>query len=318
MQGETRTSEQEWVNACKDAIGNLDYFRLSPAFQRVVEGTPTPWGRFHLTKLINRDLFVNALDDLEQMDLLGMKSRNSSYDKRVEFKVQNSDGTRNHCLTPTALRYARNTINILDIFSKDCSSPISVYEIGGGYGGDAKTFGAIASRANISVHSWNVFDLESSFELIRESCKNIPFPLTLNANFPSDEITPKGKSLCFSCGALSEMNGKTLDSYLSNVVISCDYGYFLCNFDSHSKPYGGITTDDFIKFLVNSGKSNVQELNPFEYFTPYDKYCGGSRLVIFGATELLPSASPTSDFIRFKSLRLRDKISKGIRGFIAG
>jgi len=306
---ETRTEWKYWIDACKDAIQNLNYFRSTPEFQLVIEGTPKLWGEYHLKNLLNNQLFIRALSDLEEMDLFGLAFRDTCYDKRIEFKTKDSTGIHNHCLTPTALRYARNTINILEIFGTSLPANFSIYEIGGGYGGDAKTFSAIASNVNISPSSWNVFDLESSHELIKQSCKHISFPIALNANYPSSKINPKGDGLCFSCGALSEMNGKTLDSYLHNVLLPCDFGYFLCNFDTHSKPYGGISTKDFIEFLKNNGKKNVQELNSFDYFTPYDNFSGGSRLVIFGAEELQLNAPRKTDFIRFKLSRLKDKVS---------
>ena len=280
---DTRTDNSDWHNACQNAVNDFANFRTSPEFQKIIEGTPVSWGEYHLVDLIENPNFRSIVEDLDMMDLLGLNFRNNVYKKVISFHLNDKSGIKKkYHLTPTALRYARNSFNLIKFFGKNALNFIDVYEIGGGYGGDLKTFECVSKKLGIQINSWNIYDLESSKDLLSMSCKSVKTKVNYIFNNPSSPISNKNKSLFFSCGAISEMNGKTLENYLENVVLKCDYGYCLSNFDSHSKPYNGISTDDFINFLKNNGKRNVQEVCPFEFFTPFDAYIGGSRLVIFG------------------------------------
>ncbi len=306
---EARTDHNDWRNACQNAVTNFENFRATPEFQITIEGTPVKWGEYHLANLIKNPNFQSVVEDLDKMDLCGLSFRNNGYKKVVSFQLTNSDDSKKTFkLTPTALRYARNSLNLIKLFGEKTLNSINVYEVGGGYGGDLKSFDCITTKLGIPINSWSIYDLESSKDLLMKSCKSVKTKVNFISNYPNSPITKTSKSLFFSCCALSEMNGKTLNSYLENVVLQCDYGYCLSNFDSHSKSYDGISTNEFINYLKNNGKRNVQEICPFEFFTPYDAYIGGSRLIIFGADKIYRNPSKVIDYIKYKYERLETRI----------
>ena len=78
------------------------------------------------------------------------------------------------------------------------------------------------------------------------------------------------------------MWGNLLDDYLEKVVRKASYGYFMTNFETHSSPYGGITTKNFLDRLKSFGKLDAVELNPANYLSYFDKKAG-TRLIVFGA-----------------------------------
>jgi hypothetical protein len=58
------------------------------------------------------------------------------------------------------------------------------------------------------------------------------------------------------------------------------FGYFIANFETHSKPFGGWSTDDFLRALRQMGK-DARELHTESYLSHFDKQAG-SRLIVFG------------------------------------
>lgn len=314
---EVRSDYLDWHKACQNAAANTDNFRATPEFQYIVEGTRLRCGRYHLKKIIKNPHFISVVNDLDKMDLFGLSFRNNGYKKVVSFKLIDSDDkkTKTYQLTPTALRYARNSLNLIKLFGEKILNSINVYEVGGGYGGDLKTFDCITTKLGIPINSWNIYDLETSEDLLKQSCKNVKTKVNYIFNYPNSPISTNSKNLFFSCGAISEMNGKTLHSYLENVVLQCEYGYILANFDSHSKPYDGISTDDFISYLKKNGKQNVQEICPLEFFTPYDTHFGGTRLIIFGADKLYKKPSKSLAIMRYKLASLKSRIANSYRAF---
>ena len=183
-----------------------------------------------------------------------------------------------YSLNPTTLRHVNNCINMISLFGSSILSN-DVYEIGGGYGGECKIFNDFrAIRKSISLHEYNIFDLNSSKGLINKFLSEFNY----KCKFPDIDnlyINPFS-TLVISNGALSEMRGELLRSYIDKVVSRCEFGYFLTNFESHSLPYGGITTEEFIQQLKDIGK-NVKELDGHKYLTSFDVEVN-SKLVVFG------------------------------------
>jgi hypothetical protein len=91
----------------------------------------------------------------------------------------------------------------------------------------------------------------------------------------------KNYSFVFSNGAFSEMRGNLIEDYYQKVIEKSSSGYFLCNFHTHSEPYGGWTASYFLERLKKSGKKNPVMIEDISGFvSPFDN--GSSVLVLFG------------------------------------
>ena len=60
---------------------------------------------------------------------------------------------------------------------------------------------------------------------------------------------------------------------------------------------------------INSPEGDFFVINPFRYFTPFDKYHGGSRLIVWGARKKLKTATPLADYLNFKALNIKARMN---------
>lgn len=302
-EGSSVTSNiKEWETECNKANDNkyFNSFRRQPIFKQVVEGAPIHSGLGNLKSIINNQYFQKTLPKIEKSDLYG------NPENLIEFYLNG----KKHFLTPTTIRYTKNSLNLINFFSEEIFN-YNIFEIGGGYGGEAKIFSDFANQFNSSKEiKWNIFDLPSSYDLIKKWLSIFNY----KTNFISiDEsfIIPNN-SLVISCGAVSEMHGDLLKKYIDNVILPCRYGYFITNFESQSKPYGGITTEEFIKYLKKNGKSDVIELDNRIYLSYFD-YLADSKLIVFGMdnNKFKPKLFSRLDNFKFNIIpRLIEKISR--------
>lgn len=264
----------DWISGCTDAARDDDFFkrfRKSSIFLDVVEGTPKSAGYYNLAKLKNNSDFIASLPKLELSETIGLPLN------IIDFKIEKI----NYSLNPTTIRYANNCCNYINLFGRKIFDNF-IYEIGGGYGGECKVmndYHLSLERGN-KITSYHIFDLKSSHALIQKYLHQFGY----RVNFLDIEVVPtiETKSLVISNGAISEMRGELLDTYIDLVVKPAAHGYFITNFESHSKPYGGMTTDQFISRLKAVGKFDVKELSAKKYLSYFD-YQAGTRLIVFGA-----------------------------------
>ena len=249
-----------WLTSCLRTEDDVFFrrFRSDQAFLDVVEGTPETGGIWNLKRLLKDDLFRKALPLIQQSDHVGSPLR------RISFG--------SYSLSPTTIRYANNAANCFRFFP----SLSTVYEIGAGYGGDCKIFNDFAKVSGRTI-DWSIFDLPTSQRVIEKFLAQFGY----SARFHSlDSFMFRGPALIISNGALSEMRGSLLERYIEKVVAPCQFGYFITNFDTHSKPFGGWSTDEFLTALNRIGKS-PRELHTESYLSYFDKQAG-SRLIVFG------------------------------------
>lgn len=279
-----------WSSDCQRAAydtGFFQVFRRSKTFLHVVEGTPYVGGLWNLRRLSKDNNFLKAAALISGSDHFGSP---------LNAIPWNSQDGSVHYLTPTTLRYANNACNAIKFFGKQIFN-IEVYEIGGGYGGECKVFKDVSmSCANTDVR-WNIYDLPSSTALITKWLANFGYTATFLDVDRDTEISPN--SLVLSCGALSEMRGELLKAYVDKIVLNARYGYFITNFDTHSKPFGGWSTEEFIKYLRLNGKLDVQELDAASYLSYFDLEAG-SRLITFGADNISSKSCPLGDRVAYR------------------
>ena len=221
--------------------------------------------------IIKNKYFLKTLPKIVKSDLYGCP------EELIKFNIN----AKKYFISPTTIRYSKNSLNLINFFTKEIFNS-NIFEIGGGYGGEAKIFYDFASIFNNGKEiKWNIFDLPSSYKLIKKYLNIFNYTTTI-LSIDKKNFIPKN-SLAISCGALSEMRGDLLKNYIDKVVLPCKMGYFLTNFESHSKPYGGMSTNEFINYLKINGKTDVIELDNRIYLSYFD-YMAKSKLIVFGIT----------------------------------
>ncbi len=277
-------SSESWLELTK-ALGNDDYdgfkfFRSHPVMLRDVEATK------YISLLQNIDFLRNnethyvtkSLNLICKSDLVGAPLRTYT------FKINNEL----IAINPTTARYAKNWANIIDCFGfETIFQSTKITEIGAGYGGESKIFFDIANSNNTmsQIGEYEIYDLVSSEKLITRFLKEFGYSIKFNKLKNDNQIKKNLKHLVISNGALSEMRGELLKAYINKVVLNANYGYFIVNFDTHSKPFkGGISNTEFFNILKKNGK-NPRWLDESIFLTLYDK--GASKLIVFGANDKL-------------------------------
>jgi len=265
-----------WQNSCLRAAVNDECFRKfrsERAFLEVVEGAPETSAIWNLKRLLKNQKFLKALPLIRQSEYIGSPRRQVLFNDPSGIEVMCS-------LTPTTVRYANNAANSIDFFGPEIlSGKYTIYEIGAGYGGECKVFNDYA-RALYSrtLEKWTIFDLPTSHGVIKKFLSQFNYSADRGS---LDTFEADGPSFVMSNGALSEMRGALLESYVEKVVAPSQYGYFITNFETHSKPFGGWTTGEFLRVLRQMGKSDARELHTESYLSYFDKQAR-SRLIVFG------------------------------------
>jgi hypothetical protein len=274
-------SMQEWRDFCESNadVANKSYetFRRHPVMMNGVEGTNliSSFQNIEFFRENKTHIVSQLLSKISLSDCIGSPINTFTF-------VCNDEKLT---LNPTTLRYAKNWANLIDLLlgNSDFES-LHISEIGAGYGGDAKVFFDLYSSAALTqkLVEYSVYDLASSVGLIKRFLSEFGYQVSFK-NVDDNPIKQNCKHLVISNGALSEMRGELLDAYLKNVVLKADYGYFIVNFDTHSKPYeGGISNEEFFKVLSEAGKNPIW-LDEVKFLTRFDK--GGSKLIVFGTDQ---------------------------------
>ena len=300
MNNAVSAKENDWVKACKDAANNNVYFhtfRSSPAFQRVVEGSPIVSGIWNLKRLLNNRKFIKTLPLIQTSDSIGFPS------KIIYFKStsKGNNTLQKSGLSSTTIRYTNNCINCLSLFgNKILDGSTEIFEIGAGYGGECKIFNDFAiTQYNKEIgNKWHIYDLPSSYGIIKRFLNQFNYSASFNKlgqRINSNNMN----TLVISNGAFSEMTGDLLDSYFDSVISKANYGYFITNFETHSVPHGGWTTQQFIEKLHSCGKNDAISLPVNEYLSHFDKQAG-SKLIAFGYRKIRNDNTKILDIIKIK------------------
>lgn len=283
MDNAVSAKESDWVQACIDAAEDDNFYRIfrsSKPFQRVIEGTPIAGGIWNLKRLLKDTKFIKALPSIQASDTLGLPIN------MIDFAVTSTNtkpSSTIYSLSPTTIRYANNVLNCISLFGNNIlNGKVEFYEIGAGYGGECKIFNDLAVTIfNSRIgKKWHVYDLPSSKGIIERFLSNFHYSASfdkLNSCIPQRG----SNNFVISNAAFSEMRGKLLDEYFDSVIANSKYGYFITNFETHSVPYGGWTTEEFIKRLRACGKTDVTILPTVEYLSYFD-HQAGSKLIVFG------------------------------------
>ncbi len=314
MNDAVSAKESDWVRACADAANNDEFYRIfrsSKPFRRVIEGSPRSCGLWNLKRLLKEADFLKALPLIQASDTVGLPLHMIDFNAHSPYEA-------GYSLSPTTIRYANNAFNCLSLFGKNIlNGETEIHDIGAGYGGECKIFNDIAvTLFNSDLgKKWHIYDLPSSHGIIKRFLLHFGY----SARFESvNSLAPRQGSggLVISNGAFSEMRGSLLDAYFNSVIVPSKYGYFITNFESHSAPYGGWTTREFVRRLRSCGKTDVKIVSSDEYLSHFDRQAG-SRLVVFGQRHIRKNNVHSKDIVKIRLISMFEGIIEAfVKSFI--
>jgi hypothetical protein len=93
--------------------------------------------------------------------------------------------------------------------------------------------------------------------------------------------------------------------------------FSLTNFESHSKPFGGLSTKEFIEYLSKNGKSDVKELDTDTYLSRLDTLAK-SKLIVFGAKNVENKKARYFAKITFVLFAKINNVSEKLKNYLIG
>lgn len=186
---------------CLKIAADLTAFKKNPVYCRFINNDNRPLGTaiaFHKHIKENYPYLLELIDTFKKNDEVGSPTLHQIGD---------------HLISPGTLRF----IKVLgDIMSFD---PLSIVEIGSGYGGQCKI-----TRSIFDVR-YTLIDIPESLAVAKAYLgeeEDIYF-------MSCENIGPLKADLVISDYCLSEMDRDGIDFYLKSVVQYCSNGYFTCN-----------------------------------------------------------------------------------------
>jgi hypothetical protein len=282
---------------------NFSSFRTHKMILRVIEGTPKYAGKHAIRKAKKRNSQI-FMKEFAKSENVG-SPLNTLPLMALNTKLR---------LSPTTARYINNLNNMDDVFCLETLTRI--VEIGGGYGGEQKIISDFFKLSNFAPPEYLTFDQEASFPLIRKFLEVFDYKLKiarLTDTFKADSDT-----LVISNAAFSEMDSELQTLYFSSVIRHAKYGYFISNFESHSRTFGGWSNEEFLRQLHAAGKYDAEILRADNFLTVWDSK-SNSELILFGhsnlprAFRLIMYQSYLSYYLRFLLRKVSQKINYHLR-----
>lgn len=198
-------------------------FKTNPSFCHVIGNDVLPKN----TADVLYKILENELHDLD-IELLRKYKTNDLIGNPLLYHYELTG-----VISPGTLYFIRILRNIEEYFGN--LNELSICEIGGGYGGQAKII------LDKGVKNYSIIDIEPTLGLAKKYLsyfehKNISF-------IPTTEIEVKEYDLVISNWCISELDKEGMIFYVNNVIKNCKYGYFLMN-----------SWDDRKDFLINEIK----------------------------------------------------------------
>lgn len=235
---------EQYVKACENAFKDeevFNNFKTLEDYRVILEHVDENLGREYYKHVVNTDS-----DFMDQF-----------YDKFTENDIQGNPtpcNYGNHLLSPTTVRYIKNTLDI-SYLCKDIDV-VRIAEVGGGYGGLCKTISSCCD-----FDTYYQIDLPSVVKLQEKYLKMF-------------DISPKVKYV--SCNKLKQI--KDIDLFISNYAFSeCDletqnlyYDKVIKNSKSVYITYNTIFHGDsvvqqFKQKLISDGFNLIDEFRDYGY-----------------------------------------------------
>lgn len=267
MRNSTHLSEsasslnKKWLSYIKSIKKLPKNFRAQKEFVNVIEGSHKLCGIEHYIKL--RKFYKE-----HEFNKFNYENIFPSKEKLI---------FNNFVTSTIVLRYINNSLNIVLLFQNKVLKS-QIVEVGAGYGGDCKILNDHSNlRYNKSIHKYFIFDLYNNLFLIKK------FLIKFNYRFiitSLNKIKVDRSSIFISNAAVSEMWGNQLQKYIK-FLKKFKKGYLIVNFDTHSKPFGGISLSEFMDIIKD--KKPIL-LNTKSFLTNYDLR-QKTKIIVFGVSK---------------------------------
>ncbi len=180
-----------------------------------------------------------------------MKNTDSISNELIQrFKENDLHGTPQICeydlfgkMSPSTIRYIKNTLDIFDFFHSSRKNIKNIVEIGGGYGGLCKTMNVLFDFDNYTLVDLPVVNklskkYISKFENLEENVSHV--------SFDQIEII-ENADLVISNYAFSECSYEIQKKYYDKIISNSNFYYMVYN----NMTQGNMNSDSFFDFSSN-------------------------------------------------------------------
>ena len=217
-----------YLNVCNYAANSDEFFKQfksHPAYRHVLEHVSFEEGQQYL-KEIDID-YVDKLKEIKQNDAIG--------------KPQTYDYPSIGNISPTTIRYVKNTSDIINKFG---TSFDSIVEIGGGYGGLCKVLSSF-----IKFEQYLLLDLEECNLLSRKYLSHFNLPTLSYRSEEIDEID-ENFDLLISNYAFSECHKEVQQDYIERFIKKSNNFYIMHN--NFHLELGTIPHEQFVEIMSDT------------------------------------------------------------------
>ena len=217
-----------YLNVCNYAANSSEFFKRfknHPAYIHVLEHVSYEEGQQYL-KEIDID-YLDKLQEIKQNDAIG--------------KPQTYDYPSIGNISPTTIRYIKNTSDIINKFG---TSFDSIVEIGGGYGGLCKVMSSF-----IKFDQYLLLDLEECNLLSRRYLSIFNLPTLSHTAEEIDEID-ENFDLLISNYAFSECHKEVQQDYIERFIKKSNNFYIMHN--NFHLELGTIPHEQFVEIMSDT------------------------------------------------------------------
>jgi len=217
-----------YLSACRHAVEEPEFFKRfknHPAYTHVLEHVSYEEGKEYLDEIDIK--YDHVLTDVKLNDTVGDPT---TYDY---------DNIGN--ISPTTLRYLKNTSDIINKFGRKFDS---IVEIGGGYGGLCKVMSSF-----IKFDQYLLLDLEECNLLSRKYLSLFHLP---TISYRPEEISEIDENfdLLISNYALSECDRETQMMYIEKFIKKSNKFYIMHN--NFHADHGNMSYNEFIDIMADT------------------------------------------------------------------
>lgn len=237
---------QNYTNACNQIVENDEIFKnfkSSEYYNVILEHCNYEWGGEYYNQIQKqgKDIYDKYLNQFLDNDLIG---------NPIKFNYAGVE------ISPTTLRYIKNTIDLISIYSDQKISKI--VEVGSGYGGLCKTLSVVTN-----FDEYVNVDLPEAVNVQKKYLSNFPEINSKVKFVPCNQLQDiYDIDVFISNYALSELDIETQLSYYDKLIKNSKIVYIIYNFiiDNAQNNY-----DTIVSRLIKDGfeiKTDYYDGNP--------------------------------------------------------
>jgi hypothetical protein len=201
--------------------GNISNFKNNPSYCYVLEHCSESIGQAYLNEIL-------TTTPISLRDIVEFCAINDSIGNPLRFKYRQIE------VSPSSLRYIYQAHLALSHFkSVNDGTPVSIVEIGGGYGGLCLAVDYFNKYYNIPIQEYNIVDLGPAISL--QALYLSKFALSIPTKFHSSdtygsEIVKNSQTYLISNYAFSEITMYHQQKYIDILFPKIDHGFMTWNF----------------------------------------------------------------------------------------